>query len=346
MSTMRVALLADPLQAERHGGLRAQLRATLGALQALGIEAAIVGLARPLADPCDLLHVFGSGEPLARAVEDAASQALPVVLSPRLAPGWSRANGSRARVADRVFGNRNDCDLDSGYAQIRRALGHAALVLAQHEAERHAICEAFLVDPAKVRVVPNGVSARFFDADPELFRARQHILGRFALMVGRVSPYAGQLAVARTLAELALPLVVIGEARERDCAYLDELRSLRTVSCTGPLRHEDPLLASAYAAASVFVQGAHVAGAMACAEALAAGTPVIGAPTLPGLAGAGFAVRTVDRGDGEMLKRQVSGLLAAPPRRDAVRALVRHLDWNTVGIALVACYRAALAKAS
>jgi glycosyltransferase involved in cell wall biosynthesis len=342
---MRVHLFADPLLLERPGSLRVQLSETLAALRAIeadaGVEAALAGSQRAPAAGCAVLHVFGAGGRIESAIGAAIADGVPVVLSPRLAPGWSRSNGSRARVADRVLGNRSACDLDSGYAQIRRALNGASVLIAQGEAERKAICEAFLIAPEKVRVVPHGVAARFFEAGPGLFREHVRIAGRFALMVGQISPYANQLGVARALAELALPLVVLGEARERDTLYLRELRALRTVTCVGPFAHDDPLLASAYAAAAVCVFASPAAWMpMAMAEALAAGTPVVGpAAALPSAPGAGHALRHAGCDDPCTLQRAVSELLEHRPQREELRALVRPFTWQGAARELAQCYR-------
>jgi glycosyltransferase involved in cell wall biosynthesis len=209
------------------------------------------------------------------------------------------------------------------------------------------MCEAFLVERHKISVVPHGIAARFLEADPDLFRQQLRSTGPFALMVGRIAPYNNQLAVARALAGLALPLVVIGEARERDASYLRELQDLRTVRCLGPLAYDDPLLASAYAAASVFVLASTTAGApMAAAEALAAGTPVvsrIGNDIQPREGDSWLHLE--GRDDPAALQRAVSALLAQPPQRAAVRATMRHRSWQSVALDLAQCYRRALAPA-
>jgi glycosyltransferase involved in cell wall biosynthesis len=341
---MRVLMFPDALPFELPGGLRVQVRETLDALNALGGRDA--GMRAVLAEPgaarqpeCDVVHLFGAAS--AATLEAALATHAPLVLSPRLSCAWNSANGTRARVADRVQGNRSKWDFDSGYAQIRRALQAASLVVALDEAERKAVCDAFLLAPAKVRVIAQGIGQGFFDADPALFRARTRIAGRFALMAGQVSPYANQLGVGRALAELALPLVVIGDARERDAGYLRELRALRTVTCIGALDHDDPLLASAYAAASVLVLASRGSGwPMTVPEALASGTPAVSsAGKALQLPDGRFAVRPANWYDATALKQAVSQLLEQPPEREAVRALVRPFTWHSVACQLAACYR-------
>jgi glycosyltransferase involved in cell wall biosynthesis len=345
---MRVLLLPDPVSVQRPGSLRTQVMETYAALRGLpagaGVEAELALAAPRSFACCDLVHAFGAGVANAGAIGAAAAEGAPVVLSPRLSPAWNRPNGSRARVGDRVLGSPHA--LDSSYARIRRALQGACMLVATGADERSAICEAFLQAPGKVALVPHGVAGRFLCADPALFRSRVRVNGRFALMVGQVAPWNNQLGVARALAGLALPLVVVGEASERDAAYQRELCGQRTVRCLGALAYDDPLLASAYAAASVFVLARRTGSVpMAAAEALAAGTPVVGEvgaipPDLPAAAAVG-----VDCDDAGALQRAVSDLLENPPRRDAVQGPLRRHTWDAVALQLASCYRTALQTA-
>jgi glycosyltransferase involved in cell wall biosynthesis len=297
------------------------------------------GARSPGAERCDLVHVFGAARGNACLLDGLPRQA-PVVLSPRVSPAWTSVNGTRARVADRVLGNRTCWDFDTGYAQIRRALGRAGLVVAASEGERRALQRAFLVPPERLCVIGNAVGARFFGADPAPFRERWRIAGRFALMVGQVSPWHGQLDVAHALAGLALPLVVIGPVHDRDAGYIQALRALRTVVCVEPLAHGDPLLGSAYAAASVFVLPAHGAEMpMSALEALACGTPVVASWPLghwlgtPGL-------REVRAGDPLALAHAVSDLLAHAPAREHVAAGVAGHSWDNAARQLLERYEA------
>jgi glycosyltransferase involved in cell wall biosynthesis len=340
-------MVADPVLLRRPGGWQVQVGETMAALVRLR-ERERVDLHLDLKDAhalvpsnYDVLHVFGTAGGNGRVVAEAARLQLPVLLSARVASGWTRSNGSRARVADRVLGNQTDWDFDTEYARMRRALQGASLIAALAAGERKAICDAFLIEPGKVREVPNAAGAAFFNAEPGRFRERNRIAGQFALMVGDVSPYNDQLGVAQLLAGLALPLVVIGDARDRDAAYLRELRKLRTVTCLGALAHHDPLLPSAYAAASVFIlcsSGSPMP--MTALEALAAGTPVVSAGRpAAALDGSEFAFRQLGAGQTEALQRAVAALLSAPPERARVRALVEAFTWERVAAQLLDCYR-------
>jgi glycosyltransferase involved in cell wall biosynthesis len=340
---MRVALLPDPVQYERPGGLRTQVRETMDALTRQGIDAFLLAPGAAPRGGCDLLHVFGTGSGNAALAETATAR-MPVVLSPRISPGWNSADGTRARVGDRVLGNHAHWDFDTGYAQMRRALRSVRLVVAQAEAERKSICRAFLVPPERVCLVGSGIGERFFRAEPTLFRARLRLDGPFALMVGQVSPWHGQLEVARQLAELGLPLVAIGEVQERDADYLRALRSLRTVHCVESLAHDDPLLASSYAAATFVVLPSHGGAVpMAALEALAAGTPVVADWPLEEWSGA-HGVFQVERDAPGALALVAAALRDQPLARDDVRAAVLGQTWDRLTGQLVDYYRAVLSE--
>jgi glycosyltransferase involved in cell wall biosynthesis len=351
---MRVGILSYPMLFQRDGSLQVQVRETINALNRLPplpgrgqLEAELVDPFRSRLDDYDLVHVFAAVNGNHRIVEAAVELKVPVVLSALVSPGWNRSSGTRARIADRVLGNLTAWDVQTSYAQTRQALHLASLVVALCESEKQAIRNAFLINPAKVRVLPNGIRPHFFEADPALFRSRTAISGQFALMVGAVSPYKNQLGMAQALSEMALPFVVIGEAQERDTDYLRRLRAVPGVICLGSLRQQERMLASAYAAATVFVlpsQGEVVPSTVL--EALAAGTPVVMTDACAlHLPNSEFALRKARWDDSRAQKGALLDLLEAPPERERVRALVRQFTWDSVALQLADCYADAVALA-
>ncbi|MDM5180485.1 glycosyltransferase family 4 protein [Massilia sp. DJPM01] len=336
---MRIGILSYPMLFERDDGVQQQVRETIRALVQLGsqaespVEAEVINPHATRLDEFDLIHVFSAIQGNHRLVDAAAEQGVPVVLTPLISPGWDRAGDHR-------LGNLTAWNVQSGYARTRRALQQASLIVALGEAEKQAIGAGFLIDGAKVRVLPNGVNPALLAADGELFRKRTGMTGPYALMAGPISPYQNQLAMARAMGALSLPLVLVGEAGERDQDYLRELRAVRGVTCLGALRQDGPMLASTYAAASVFLPPGEGQGApLAVLDALAAGTPVLMAHDTPSsMAGAGFALLRVDWNDTDAQQRAVLRLLVSPPPREQVRALVRGCTWERVARQLAACY--------
>ncbi|MDB5909717.1 MAG: glycosyltransferase [Massilia sp.] len=351
---MRVGILSYPMLFQREGSLQVQVRETINALNRIAhipsrgqLEAELVDPSRSRLDDYDLVHVFAAAHGNHGIVEAAVELHVPVVLSAGIGTGWNRSDGQRARIADRVLANLIGRGVQSSYADTRRALQLATLVVAEGEAERQAIRSAFLVNPAKVRVLPTGISAHFFDADADLFRSRTSLSGQFALMAGAISPYNNQLGIAHALSELALPFVVIGEADERDTGYMRQLREVPGVICMGALHQQARMLASAYAAATIYVlpsQGEALS--LTVLEALAAGTPVVMSEQCAlHLPNSEFALKRTRWDDSRAQKSALLDLLEAPPERERVRALVRPLAWDSVALQLADCYTDALAQA-
>ncbi|WP_338762125.1 glycosyltransferase family 4 protein [Massilia sp. METH4] len=343
---MRVGILSYPMLFQRDGGLQVQVRETIAALNRLGadsahpLQAQLVDPNRERLDTFDLIHVFSAINGNYRVVEAASEMGVPVVLSPLLSPGWNRASGFRARVADRLAGRLTAWNVQTSYAQTKRALQLAKLVIALGEPEREAIISGFLVEPGKIRVFPNGISRHFFTSRPELFRHRTGITGPFVLMVGAISPYKNQLGLVQALADMQVPVVLIGRAARQDQVYLDTVLRSPWVRWLGALDHADPLLASAYCAASVVALPSHgEVFPLAVLESLAAGTPVVmtdeNALDLPESA---FALRKVPWHDAAAQRTAIHNFIHAPPARESVRALVEQYTWQRVASEIASCY--------
>lgn len=343
---MRVGILSYPMLFQREGGLQIQVRETVAALNRLGhvhgrgLQVELTDPNRNRLDEYDVIHVFAAINGNHRVVEAAHEMEVPVVLSPLVSPGWNRASGLRARVADRLAGRLTAWNVQTSYAQMKSALQLAQLVIALGEAERAAIMDGFLIDPAKIRVFPNGIAPQFFQADPQLFRQRAGMEGPFVLMVGGISPYKNQLGLVQALAGCGLPVVLIGHAARECEPYLKEVLAMPRVRWLGELAHDDPLLASAYAAASVVAlpsQGEVLP--LSVLESLAAGTPVVltkeNALHLPGGA---FALKEVAWHDGAAQRDAVLQLMSHRPARADVQALVMHYTWHRVAMQIAECY--------
>lgn len=341
---MRVGILSYAMLFQRDSGLQLQVRSTIAALRQLavpGLEIELVDTNRQRLDRYDVLHVFSAINGNVRVVELANELGVPVVLSALLAPGWSRSAGWRAGVAEQLTGRLTRWNVQTSYAQTKRALQLAQLVIAADEAEQDALIDGFKVAPARIHLLPNGVAERFFAADAQAFRRHTGLDGPFVLMVGSIAPYKHQQDLTRMLATPELPVVLLGHARRQHQAYLQGLVAAPNVRWLGQLAHQDPLLASAYAAASVLVlpsQGE--AFPLPVLEALATGTPVVMADdSALHLPGSGFALKQLHWSDTDALRLAIQALVATPPPRAAVSALVQDFAWRRAALKIADCYQ-------
>lgn len=339
---MRVGVLSYPMLFQREGGLQIQVRETVSALNRLDdtLTAELVDPSRQKLSEYDLIHVFSAINGNFRVVESAVELGVPVVLSPLLSPAWNRSAGFRARVADRLAGRLTSWNVQTSYAQTKRALQMANLVIALGEAEREAIVSGFLTEREKIRVFPNGISRHFFNAKPDLFRHRTGIYGPFVLTVGTISAYKNQRGVAQALEGTELPLVMIGPVAREEHGYLQSILKSPWARWLGALDHDDPLLASAYAAAAVVAlpsQGEVFP--LSVLEALAAGTPVVMTEdSALHLEGAEHILRKVAWNDQPAQRSALVELAASPPDRALVRSMVEQFTWQRVAAQIAACY--------
>jgi glycosyltransferase involved in cell wall biosynthesis len=147
-------------------------------------------------------------------------------------------------------------------------------------AEARQLVRLFGVAGRRIHVVPNGVSPRFAAATPDHFHAR-FAADDFVLYAGRIEPRKNVLGLVRAVRSIGRRLVVIGAAPPGHEGYARACRKAgeNSVRWLGAREHDDPLLASAYAAARVFALPSWFeTPGLAALEAALAGTAVVITP--------------------------------------------------------------------
>lgn len=251
---MNVLMIAPLSIGVVHGGVRMQSTKTAEHLQSLDVT---IDLFNPWHDTdlasYDLIHLFmASNETLTIAnrlrVLNCKLAVSPVFFTRRSA-SIIRQSIAIERIAGKLVKG-----IFSDYS-IKASICKAAdIVLPNTTSEAGLIRNGFGIPDERIRVIPNGVDSSFADASPDLFRSKHDAKG-FTLFVGDAS--ALRKNVLHLLQQHTLndrPIVIIGRFDQSDYSQrcLNIINSRENVYHLGPLDHDDPMLASAYAAAEVF----------------------------------------------------------------------------------------------
>jgi glycosyltransferase involved in cell wall biosynthesis len=278
-----ILLHAPSFAFQAPGGGENQLVQTGRHLEALGHS---VRLFSPWTDRLErarVLHLFGMSREGLELARRARALGTPVVLSPicwfELKALWNLERGiGRKVLALAAWSTRRLLPTLPGWR--RELLGLCERILPNSQSEARQLAALFGTGLERITVVPNGVMGHFGEASADLFRER---FGddEFVLFVGRVEPRKNLLELIRVVRALGVRLVVIGQPPAEFAAY--HLRCRRQggeeVVWLGAWEHDDPLLASAYAAARVFALPSWFeTPSLAALEAALAGTAVVITP--------------------------------------------------------------------
>lgn len=242
----KLTALASP------GGGEVQLTAMARRLPQVGVAAR---LWRPWDDPLsefDCLHLFGSLPEHLELVATAKRLGLPVALSTiawfdvRAAWREPRWLGWRLAACGKFLARAAAPRIPSW----RRKLYHAVdLLLPNSQAEAEQLIRYFGVPAKRIHVVPNGADERFAEGTAADFARLAGGRG-FVLYAGRIEPRKNQLGFLRSMQGTDAPIVVLGDVVPGHEEYLAHCRRIagENVRFISHLRHDDPLLAGAYAA--------------------------------------------------------------------------------------------------
>jgi len=251
---LKILMIAPLSSGIVHGGVRKQASSTVHYLKELGMQ---VDTFDPWSEyqleSYDLVHLFLAGNETLTIAKRLRDEECKLVLSPVF---YTRRSAKTIRNSMRIesIAGQYFRGLFSDYS-IKSSVCHCAdLILPNTTAESLLIRDGFGVSESRLRVIPNGVDLRFKDAKPDLFHST-HNIRNFTLFVGDAS--AVRKNVLKLLREHTAgdqPLVLIGKFDSSDYSAecLRLIHSGENVHHLGPLKNSDPMLASAYAAASVF----------------------------------------------------------------------------------------------
>lgn len=260
------------------GGSSVQLAQTRKELQSLGITVELFdsGKAYRKGD-ADLVHLFGANPAMYDLSQRLVDLEIPYVVSTIFFtmhhPRFLRTVLNLEKLAGKFFGG-----IWTDYGVVAAICRKAAAVLPNTSHEARLLIKGLSQLPEKVSVIPNGVEERFAAATADLF-VKTYGLEDFILYVGNLgSLRKNALSLIRALGPLQQPAVLIGKIFDNSYGNIcrGEAEKFQHIHLLGPLDHDDPLLASAYAAAGVFVLPAYFeTPGIAAMEAALSGTRIV-----------------------------------------------------------------------
>lgn len=279
---MKITLASYHTVNVRHGGPRTQILQTRKHLEALGHEVTLHDTwdEKPdLAAP-HLFHLFASNFAVYDLARFLHSEGRPFVTSPIFFTRRSPRVIRNVLRADKLV-RRLAPGLWSDYGFTRDICEWSATVLPNTASERALLTDGLGIPTEKTRVVPNGVEARFLHSDPELF-AKEYGISDFILNVGHIGvERKNTLSLIRALEGVDRPSVIIGkviDSEEGKACVAEAAKNPRLTLIEG-LDHDSEMLASAYAAAKVFVLPAqYETPGIAALEAALTGAQIVITP--------------------------------------------------------------------
>ena len=196
----------------------------------------------------DVLHIFKTSIDAYGEISYAKKKKVKVVVSATVnsEPGLKpRIN----RIIAICTGQKNS------YAIIKKTLVLADAVICETEKEKDFVSRFFSIGKEKIFVIPCALDAKREDINAEYFRDNTGIQGKFILQVGRFDLNKNQLSTIKAVNGTDMQLVLIGGPDKDFPEYYDKCKEEAgdNVHFLGWVDHDDPLLASAYAAAHTFI---------------------------------------------------------------------------------------------
>ncbi len=129
------------------------------------------------------------------------------------------------------------------------------MIIPNTQAEKNLLQNVFDLRKNRFKIIHNGVEERFAEASPELFQ-KKYGLKDFVLYTGHLGPVRKNgLNIIKAMQKVSAPCMIIADkldnAEGNKC--LEEINKSKNITFLGWLDHNDPLLASAYAACHTYI---------------------------------------------------------------------------------------------
>jgi glycosyltransferase involved in cell wall biosynthesis len=342
---MHVLFATNQATAMVRGGVCTQMQQTKEALEQSGVNVTLFETWRDFKPTeYDLVHLFAANMGtyhLARALKSAG---LPMVISPVFFTRRSERTVRMTIRADRWM-NRVTRGVWTDYGLIAEMCTWAEMILPNTGDEANLFRRSFGVPVHRIAAVPNGVEERFADAKPDLFE-REFGIKDFILSVGHIGPERkNMLRLIQALEQIDHPSVIIGRVDKTPAgeACLARAKQNPHLLIVDALSHDSMLLASAYAAANVFVLASQFeTPGIAALEAGLAGASIVITPFGGTKDYFGGEAVYIDPYSSRGIAEGIRTALALPRTRALAERIGREFIWKRVGEKTKQVYAAVL----
>ena len=280
---MKVLFYSYPWAFQKKGGGEIQLMKTKESLENMGVTVKLFDQWNDNLIDYEILHVFGSLKDCAGIIRVARKSGLKVCVSSIFWTDIRRFMGEFTLKSKIISLMHHVTKSVFPYfpSGRREVFTSADLILPNSESEAYQIKRYFGVERKKFFVVPNGVDARFKDAQPDEF-VKKYNIKDFILYAGRIEPRKNQLNFIRAMKKFKnSPIVFVGDHTLEHREYYDACIKEKTENMffLGYIDHESSLFASLYGAAKIFcLTSWFETPGLAALEAAAAGKNIVITP--------------------------------------------------------------------
>jgi glycosyltransferase involved in cell wall biosynthesis len=228
----------------------------------------------------ELLHVFNASIATYSFAKNLISYGAQYVVNPIFYsnhPAWKIRMYRAFEKPVRTIFKRSFSD----YYYTNFICENAKKVLPNTKAEGELLSKAMRINSNNIQVIHNGVEERFLDADSTLF-VKKYGLKDFVLNVGHIGAFRkNSYKLIKAVQKLDVPTVIIADVLENTEAQkcMEEINKSNNIKLVRWIKHDDPLLASAYAACKTFVlPSRYETPGIVAMEAALAGANVVNTP--------------------------------------------------------------------
>ncbi len=252
---MKITLATYESLSLLHGGPRVQILQTKSELEKLGVD---VSLMNPWKNfdkkNVDLVHLFSANLGTFHLASTLQSFDIPFVTSSIFFTQRSPF-AIRSTITANKFLKKLRSGIWTNFEYTRQICEWSKAVLPNTNDEARLISDGLGILNDKITMVPNGVDPHFEFGDPSIFK-KKYGIDNFILNVGHIGPARKNvLKLIRALKNIDHPAVIIGKITDSPYAKqcIDEAKQSKNILIIPGIDNNSEMLASAYAAASVFV---------------------------------------------------------------------------------------------